>query len=149
MTLKSSLRGLLLAGAGMSLLSMPALAASDGKPAPKNTAYIVQLAEQPVSAYAGGVAGYAATKPRKGQKINPNDPQVYSYMGYLAARHDSLLSGVGGGKKLYSYGYVFNGFAAELTEAQALKLALTPGVLAVSKDEIRQVDTASTPSFSA
>ena len=147
MTLKSSLRGLLLAAAGMSLLSMTALAASDGKAAPKNTAYIVQLAEQPVTAYAGGVPGYAATKPRKGQKINPNDPQVYSYMSYLATRQDSLLSGVGGGKKLYNYGYVFNGFAAELTEAQAQKLALSPGVLAVTKDEIRKMDTASTPAF--
>ncbi len=147
MTLKSSLCGMLIAAAGMSVLPVTAVAASDGKAPPRNTAYIVQLAEQPVAAYAGGISGYAATKPRKGQKINPNDPQVYRYMGYLAARQDSLLSGVGGGKKLYNYGYVFNGFAAELTDAQAMKLALTPGVLAVSKDEIRQMDTASTPTF--
>ncbi len=68
-------------------------------------------------------------------------------MSYLAARQDSLLNGVGGGKKLYNYGYVFNGFAAELTEAQAQKLAQMPGVLAVTKDEIRKMDTASTPAF--
>ncbi len=112
-----------------------------------NKAYIVQLAEQPVTAYTGNIKGYTATKPGKGQKINPNDPKVYSYMGYLASRQDALLSGVGGAKKLYNYGYVFNGFAAELTEAQAQKLAQTPGVLAVSKDEIHQLDTASTPAF--
>jgi hypothetical protein len=147
MTLKSSLRSLLLAAAGMSLLSLTAVAASDGKAAPKNNAYIVQLAEQPVTAYTGGIQGYATTKPRKGQKINPNDPQVYRYMGYLAARQDSLLGSVGGAKKLYNYGYVFNGFAAELTEAQAQKLAQTPGVLAVTKDEVRKMDTASTPAF--
>ncbi len=112
-----------------------------------NNAYIVQLAEQPVTAYAGGIKGYAATKPRKGQKIDPNNPGVYSYMSYLAARQDSMLGSVGGGRKLYNYGYVFNGFAAELTEAQAQKLAQTPGVLAVTKDEIRKLDTSSTPSF--
>ncbi len=128
------------------MLAPTAIAASAAK-APKNNAYIVQLAEQPVAAYTGGIAGYAATKPRKGQKINPNDPQVSRYMGYLATRQDSLLGAAGGGKKLYNYGYVFNGFAAELSEAQAQKLAQMPGVLAVTKDEIRKLDTASTPAF--
>lgn len=146
MKFKPVLRGLLMAAAGASVLASTAFAAGAVK-APKNNAYIVQLAEQPVAAYTGGIAGYAATKPRKGQKVNPNDPQVARYMGYLATRQDSLLGAAGGGKKLYNYSYVFNGFAAELTEAQAQKLALTPGVLAVSKDDIRQMDTASTPTF--
>jgi subtilisin family serine protease len=126
-------------------------AAGDGNAVNKarhaNKAYIVQLAEQPVTAYTGGITGYAATKPAKGQKIDPLDPKVNSYMGYLAARQDAVLNGVGGGKKLYNYGYVFNGFAAELTEAQAQKLAQTRGVLAVTKDEIRKLDTSSTPAF--
>lgn len=117
-----------------------------GKAKVSNNAYIVQLADQPVVAYAGGVKGYAATKPAKGQKINPNDPRVYSYMLYLATRQDALLARVGG-KKLYNYGYAFSGFAAELTPAQAEKLAKTPTVLAVTKDEIRRLDTSSTPAF--
>ena len=111
-----------------------------------NNAYIVQMADRPVSAYTGGISGYAATKPGKGRKIDPNDPQVSRYMGYLASRQDAALSTVGG-RKIYNYGYVFNGFAAELSPAQAQKLAQQPGVLAVTKDEIRQMDTSSTPSF--
>ena len=111
-----------------------------------NNAYIVQMADRPVSAYTGGISGYAATKPSRGRKIDPNDPQVSRYMGYLASRQDAALAGVGG-KKIYNYGYVFNGFAAELTPAQAQKLAQQPGVLAVTKDEIRQMDTSSTPAF--
>ena len=111
-----------------------------------NNAYIVQMADRPVSAYTGGISGYAATKPSRGRKIDPNDPQVSRYMGYLASRQDAALAGVGG-KKIYNYGYVFNGFAAELTPAQAQKLAQQPGVLAVTKDEIRQMDTSSTPTF--
>jgi subtilisin family serine protease len=148
MKLKPGLCGLLLASAGLStLLAPPVLAAGAGHAALRNNAYIVQLAEQPVTAYSGGVQGYAATKPRQGQKINPNDPQVARYLGYLTSRQDSMLSAVGGGKKLYNYGYVFNGFAAELTEAQAQKLALTPGVLAVTKGELLKRDTATTPAF--
>lgn len=111
-----------------------------------NNAYIVQMADRPVSAYAGGISGYPATKPGRGRKIDPNDPQVSRYLGYLASRQDAALASVGG-RKLYNYGYVFNGFAAELTPAQAQKLAQQPGVLAVSKDEIRQLTTSSTPTF--
>ena len=112
-----------------------------------NKAYIVQMAEPSVVAYAGGTPGYAATKPGKGQKIDPNSSAVMRYKAYLASRHDATLQAAGGGKKLYNYGYVFNGFAAELTEAQAQKLAQMPGVLAVTTDEMRKRDTASTPGF--
>jgi hypothetical protein len=115
--------------------------------AASNGAYIVQLDEMPVSAYDGRIKGLSATKPKKGQKIDPNSPAVVNYMAHLAAGHDSMLQGVGNARKLYSYGYVFNGFAAELTDAQAQKLALTKGVLAVSRDELRQPDTSSTPNF--
>lgn len=114
---------------------------------PSNRAYIVQLAERPVTAYDGGIAGYAATRPAKGQKIDPNDAKVVRYMAYLAARHDSLLAGAGGGRKLYSYGVVFNGFAADLSPAQAAALAKTPGVLTVEKDVAHRMATSVTPSF--
>jgi hypothetical protein len=112
-----------------------------------SNAYIVQLAENPVVAYEGDIKGYRATRPGKGKKIDPDSPAVVSYMSYLASRHDALLAGVGGGRKLYSYGYAFSGFAAELTPEQAEKLAQTKGVLAVTKDEARALDTSSTPSF--
>ena len=146
MKLTSSLPGWLLACVALSAFTGTAIAASQGKGL-TNKAYIVQLADSPVTAYAGGVAGYRATKPNKGQKIDPNAGPVVSYMAYLTARHDAVLNGVGGGKKLYSYGFVFNGFAAELTEAQAQTLRQTAGVLAVSKDEVRALDTSSTPAF--
>ena len=111
-----------------------------------NNLYIVRLAESPVTAYKGGIKGYAATKPRKGQKIDPNSGKVIHYMSYLTARHDAVLAAVGG-KKLYSYGYVFNGFAADLTDAQAARLATMKGVLSVEKDEVMHLDTSSTPAF--
>ena len=114
---------------------------------PTNNAWIVQLAEKPAVAYTGGLKGMVATRPAKGQKIDPRAQAVVRYKGYLASRHDELLRKAGGGKKLYSYGYAFNGFSAEMTPAQATKLAQMPGVLSVTKDEFRELVTATTPNF--
>jgi subtilisin family serine protease len=109
--------------------------------------FIVRMADEPATAYKGGIKGYAATKPGAGKKIDPDAPAVAGYRGYLASRHDAALAAVGGAAKVYSYGYVFNGFAAKLTEAQAQKLAQMPGVLSVSRNEIRTKDTSTTPAF--
>lgn len=109
--------------------------------------YIVQLADAPVVAYEGGVNGLKATKPAKGEKINPLGRDVVRYVAYLQGKQDAALKAAGGGKKLYSYTYTYNGFAAELSASAAAKLADAEGVVAVTPDEIRQLDTSSTPDF--
>jgi subtilisin family serine protease len=134
------------------LLSAVPVSAGEG-PAGKsesnanNGVYIVRVVDEPVVAYKGGVKGLKATAPAKGQKIDPNSPAVVNYVSYLTAKHDALLKSVGGGKKLYSYVYSYNGFAAQISEAQAAKLAQTPGVLGVSADQMHEVDTTNTPGF--
>ena len=120
---------------------------ASGKSKLTNSVYVVRMVDAPVVAYDGKIKGYQATRPRKGEKINPDDPNVASYFGYLAGKHDTVLQNVGGAKKLYSYGYVFNGFAAEVNEVQVAKLRTMGGVLSVEKDEVRQLDTATTPTF--
>lgn len=120
---------------------------SQGQAKHASKLYIVQMADAPVVAYTGGIAGFRATKPNRGQKIDPLNNDVVKYAGYLTAKHDAALQQVGGARKAYSYNYAFNGFAAELTEAQAVALRATPGVIAVSKDELRPFDTSSTPAF--
>jgi hypothetical protein len=113
-----------------------------------NKIYIVRLAESPVVAYDGSIKGLRATKLRQGQKLNPYDTAVVNYKAYLESRHDAVLASVGAGaKKAYSYGYVVNGFAAELTAAQADKLRSARGVLSVEKDVAMELDTSSTPDF--
>jgi len=109
--------------------------------------YIVQMAEQPAVSNTGGIAGQPATKPNRGQKIDPLSAAVVGYAGYLDQRHDQALAGVGGARKVYDYHYSFNGFAAELSDAQAAALRAAPGVLNVSKDEEVFADTSSTPTF--
>ena len=109
--------------------------------------YIVQLRELPAVAYDGSISGLAATKPAKGQKIDPNSAVVTKYVGHLDAKHDAELKAVGATKKLYDYTYSFNGFSAHLTAAQANKLAADPDVISVSPSETRYSDTSSTPTF--
>jgi subtilisin family serine protease len=109
--------------------------------------YIVTMIEPPVVAYSGGIPGLKATKPARGQKIDPNSPDVVRYVDYLDSRHEQVLNGVGGGRKLYNYRFTLNGFAAELSDAQVAALAADPGVISISKDELRTLDTSSTPAF--
>src|SRR4029079_10944566 len=109
--------------------------------------YIVQLSELPAVAYDGSVSRLAATKPAKGQKIDPNSAAVTKYVGHLDARHDAELKAVGATKKLYDYTYSFNGFSAHLTAAQANQLAAGPDVIALPPSETRYTDTSSTPTF--
>jgi subtilisin family serine protease len=113
----------------------------------QSNVYIVRMSEDPAVAYKGGLPGLRATKPARGQKIDPNDPRVADYVAYVDSRHDAALVRAGGGRKVYDYSYSFNGFAAELTEQQAAKLATDPGVLSVSRDELVDMDTSSTPTF--
>jgi subtilisin family serine protease len=122
---------------------------SNGANAPTrtNNIYIVQMAEPPAGSYVGGVAGLPPTRPNRGQKLDPDSPNVAGYAGYLAGRHDAALGRVGGGRKMYDYRYTFNGFAVALTEAQAAALRSTPGVVNVTKDTLQTANTSSTPTF--
>jgi hypothetical protein len=139
--------GTVLSLALMFAFAIPASAAPGNEGKSKSSLYIVQMLESPVVAYTGDVPGFKATKPAKGQKINPNNPDVVKYASYLDGQHNAALNAVGGAKKIYDYRYSFNGFAAELTAAQVQKLSAVPGVVSVSPNEIRQLDTASTPTF--
>ena len=111
-----------------------------------NGVYIVQMINAPVVGYTGDVPGYPATKPPKGEKINPNNRNVVKYASYLKGKHDEALGKVGG-QKLYDYVYTYNGFAARMSQEQAIKLLSVDGVLVVNPDQIYTMDTSSTPSF--
>lgn len=134
-------------------LTIPALGAGQNQEERKSgtdksskSLYIVQLIEKPVVAYEGDIAGFPATRPAPGKRINPNSPNVVKYVGHLTARQNAVLSSVGG-QKLYSYFYTYNGFAADISAKQADVLRKNPGVLAVTKNELVNVDTSSTPAF--
>jgi subtilisin family serine protease len=109
--------------------------------------YIVRLREAPAVAYDGNIPGLKATRPGQGKKIDPESPAVIDYATYLQARHDAVLAQQGGGSKLHSYVYTFNGFAAKLSAGQAKKLESNPAVVSVWKDEELHLSTNRTPTF--
>ena len=113
--------------------------------APTNV-YIVQLEGNPAVAYEGGEYGLAATRPARGEKIDPSDAAVQAYVQHLISRHDQMIASVGG-EKAYSYCYTFNGFAARLTGAQLTDLRARPDVVRVWKDELLQPTTDTSPAF--
>ena len=110
-----------LALVGIAAVAVMATASAFGGSTDKSV-YIVEMKDSPAVAYAGGIPGFTATKPNKGQKIDPNSNDVVKYAGYLKGKHSDLLATSGGSDKLYDYVYSFNGFAAKLTEKQAERM---------------------------
>ena len=80
--------------------------------------YIVTFADEPVASYEGYEAGFPATRPQPGRKLDPNSPAVQRWQQHLTAKHDAALGQVGA-SKLYDYTVVNNGVAADLTAEQA------------------------------
>ncbi len=111
--------------------------------------YIVMTTQQPLASYTGGVRGIRATKPARGAVFHSRTANARAYKSFLVNRHNAALRriGVPRSAKQLDYTVAFNGFAAKLTAAQAARLAKTPGVGFVWKNEIRHADTVSTPKF--
>ncbi len=109
--------------------------------------YIVQLADAPVAAYTGNLRGLAATRVAPGGRLNMKAPAARAYAGFLDSQRNAVLAKLGKVVVLHNYSVTFNGFAAELTDAQAQAIAVTPGVRSVVESELRQMDTTRTPDF--
>lgn len=111
--------------------------------------YIVRTREKSLMEYAGGVNGMAATKPRKGEKIDPHNTDVQKYIHHMDSMHEEILTSTGASKsdKVYSYHYATNGFAARLTTSEVETLKNNAQVMGVYKDELLQLQTDNTPKF--
>lgn len=112
--------------------------------------YIVQLADAPVASYDGRLAGFAATQPARGTKLNVDAANVRAYIQLLDSKRNAAIAAVssaGGGAILQRYNVAFNGFSAQLTAAEAQKMKGQRGVIAVTADEARVMDTTRTPAF--
>ncbi|WP_280154222.1 S8 family serine peptidase [Piscinibacter sp. XHJ-5] len=110
-------------------------------------AYIVQLADPPAAAYRGTVPGLPATQPPAGRKLDIKASHVQQYLQYLDNKRNNAIAQVSPSAVMHRYSVAFNGFSAVLTPAEAQKLKSAPGVVAVTPDEPRQMDTTRTPAF--
>jgi subtilisin family serine protease len=117
--------------------------------AAKSATYIVFMEAEPAVAYEGDEAGLASTAPAEGEALSREDTDVQAYVGRLEAEHDQVLASVGAppAAKLATYTYAANGFAVELTGAQAGALRSRPGVTFVVPDQIRTIQTDASPEF--
>ncbi|WP_307735338.1 S8 family serine peptidase [Massilia soli] len=109
--------------------------------------YIIQLQDQPVAAYTGGVAGLPATQPQPGAAFDYNTSDVQDYVRYLDNKRQSVQATVANAPIIATYDVVLNGFAAMLTDAEVLQLKNNAAVADVHADVARHVDTVSTTEF--
>jgi subtilisin family serine protease len=111
--------------------------------------YIVRTVGAPVASYTGDVAGFTATKPAAGKKLDANSPAAQAYKAHLDQGHKQVMaaSKIGSDKIVRDLAVSFNGFTAKLTATEAARLAKTNGVVSVHKNEIVEADTISTPNF--
>jgi subtilisin family serine protease len=111
--------------------------------------YVVILADDPVVAYEGDIAGLPATAPDQGRKINPNSAAVRKYQSHLDNQRGNAraAAGVNAAQVVNTYDFALVGFSALLTAAEAEKLRLQKGVISVIRDELHQLHTDRSPDF--
>ena len=113
--------------------------------------YIVQLRTPSAAEYYSALRKTSA--PMAAQKLprvrfDKASPAIESYTARLRTEQETLLTlAAPDAKKIYSYRYGFNGFAAQMTATQAHRLENMPEVLHVWEDEIRPLATNFSPSF--
>ncbi len=109
--------------------------------------YLVLMDGDPVVTYEGSVPGLEATRPAAGSRTDSRTPAVAAYRTYLEETHEAVLgeAGLATDALLYDYTFALDGFAAVLTPAEAAALARAPGVVSVSRDEVRHLQADSSP----
>lgn len=108
--------------------------------------YVVVLKDAPAASYDGSNSRYRATRPTPGQAFRADSAATRSYTSYLRRSQDSLAKKVGV-EPTRHYTVALNGFAAELSAAEATRLDGDKSVLLLAKDTLRKKDTWQTPTF--
>jgi subtilisin family serine protease len=110
---------------------------SPAVPPPVAGRYIVTLADKPIATYQGGVPGITGTKPAKGAKVDTAGPNARRYRSHLTDEQTKVAATVGA-TPIGHYAVATNGFVAELSALQAVKLMKTTGVISVVRDELHK-----------
>ncbi|MEU8086166.1 S8 family serine peptidase [Micromonospora sp. NPDC049101] len=137
-----------LTAAGLTSLPDSATAAPTSSSGP-TARYLVQLDEEPLATYTGGVPGIAATKPTDGAKLNRTSGSARAYRDHLRQQRTSVLDHVGvpAERTRVTMETAFNGFAADLTGPQAARLRAIRGVRAVYESRKVHATTSHTPDY--
>lgn len=105
--------------------------------------YIIRLQSAPLALYRGDKAGLAATSPKLTgeQHLNAKSAASLNYQAYLTRERSNVLQSMRASLQrdvpaLKTYGVALNGFVAELTPAEAQRVAHLPGVVKVTPDHV-------------
>ena len=117
----------------------------------ETSVYIVQLQQPSAAEYYAKLSGKGtrtAVIDKQRVRMDKTSPQISAYRSQLAEQQDKVLNKAApGARKIYSYQYALNGFAARMSMAQADKLQNLPEVLNVWEDEIRPMALRNSPTF--
>lgn len=109
--------------------------------------YIVQFADPPALAMHGRAARLQGATSVVAD-FDPESAPVRAYMDELRNKQNKLLRTFNiEQKRVYSYGYTFNGVAILLTEDEAAQLRMRRGIRRVWQDSQRSVATSDSPGF--
>lgn len=152
-------RILIIALASILLAASLAMAASIAPPGPEDiraaafdgstrALHIVQLAAPPLALYEGGLPGLAPTNPHTlgATSLDIDAPASRDYLDHLAGQQAAVVAQAEAliGRPLevrFSYSFAFAGFAAEMSPAEAARVAALPDVRQVAPDARRQLHT--------
>ena len=116
--------------------------------------YIVTFAEDGLLNYTGGVNGLRATTPKAAgsRKLDIHTPAAQAYEAYLATQRSNQRNAIEGalGRNLavsHSYSITLNGIAADMTAAEAARIAGLPGVKSVVAAGVEHLVTYRGPTF--
>ena len=108
--------------------------------------YVVTLREPAAATYEGGKAGLARTAVPQGSHLDAQSAPVQDYAAHLEGVQQDVAAAAGATVEA-SYAITTNAFAADLTAAQAAKLASDPAVAAVSKNELLKLQATPSTEF--
>ena len=140
-------------------VALTALTAALLLPAPVASAaetsdYVVQLADAPLASYRGGVAGLAPTNPGAlGEvRLDVDSAASEAYLAHLASVHGAVEAALEAAigrdvTREHDYRYAYNGFAVELSDAEASAVRDLPGVVRVQPAFERELLTDAGPAW--
>ena len=116
--------------------------------------YIVRLTAPPIATYDGGISGFEATSARANgeARLNTKSSAAKSYLKFLRSEQKDVLAEAGQkfGRVLnarYTYQHAINGFAVEMSAAEAKEMRKMAGVASVQADRIERLLTDAGPEW--
>ncbi|GAA4984448.1 S8 family serine peptidase [Kineococcus glutinatus] len=107
--------------------------------------YVVALAADPLASARRSAPGLPTLKSAPG-RVDLRSAEAGRYREVLERAQDRVAAAVGATPR-QRYTVAFNGFTADLSAAQAERLAVAPGVLSVVEDTAYSLDTTDTPGY--